>query len=470
MSSDSVINKWQSFFPLDNKINNTVLLNNLDKIENFEDFNERYFIDNLRSTKKDNLTESKAIDLLDHIHARHFNNGEIHVYNLLNEELILNNVFVEGNQYKFFKKRTLPPHNNDYSPLIIETDLKGRFDSLIEIETEILNSKRRFKIAYTLLKDSIKNPFDKITKIEKINFLVKTKDNSYTVKKGKWEINEPLVIKGDLNIEEGTKLIFNKDSYLIIFGRLNIDGSEKDNVVLTSSQGNWKGIYVINSSEKSLIRNTTISNLTNLNDGLLDLTGAVTFYKSDVEIINTQFENSNAEDFLNIVDSNFLLDNVSIKRTISDGLDSDFSSGIIKNSRFENINGDGIDFSGSKVKVLNSYFNDIKDKAVSVGEGTNLEISSIYLNNVGVGLASKDGSKVLIDNSIFSNISLNSLMTYQKKSFYKKSELIGLNLRFDDDSKCCLRQTGSKMEVNKMIINERRINIDSLYQNEIMKK
>lgn len=208
--------------------------------------------------------------------------------------------------------------------------MKGRFDSLIEIETEILNSKRRFKIAYTLLKDSIKNPFDKITKIEKINFLVKTKDNSYTVKKGKWEINEPLVIKGDLNIEKGTKLIFNKDSYLIIFGRLNIDGSEKDNVVLTSSQGNWKGIYVINSSEKSLIRNTTISNLTNLNDGLLDLTGAVTFYKSDVEIINTQFENSNAEDFLNIVDSNFLLDNVSIKRTISDGLDSDFSSGIIK--------------------------------------------------------------------------------------------------------------------------------------------
>ena len=55
--------------------------------------------------------------------------------------------------------------------------------------------------------------------------------------------------------------------------------------------------------------------------------------------------------------------NITIKNTTSDGFDSDFSSGTIENSRFENIGsqggGDGVDVSGSKVTVINSYFENI---------------------------------------------------------------------------------------------------------------
>ena len=41
---------------------------------------------------------------------------------------------------------------------------------------------------------------------------------------------------------------------------------------------------------------------------------------------------------------------------------------------FSNISGDGVDFSGSSAALRNSYFKDIADKAVSVGESSQVRI------------------------------------------------------------------------------------------------
>ena len=96
----------------------------------------------------------------------------------------------------------------------------------------------------------------------------------------------------NLLIEAGTKLVFNENSYLIVNGgSLKILGSEKENVILTSKKGFWKGFYVINSPNKSFLKNVSISNVTFLRDGILDLTGAITFYRSDVDFLNVKFLN-----------------------------------------------------------------------------------------------------------------------------------------------------------------------------------
>lgn len=272
-------------------------------------------------------------------------------------------------------------------------------------------------------------------------------------------------------IEAGTKLVFNENSYLIVNGgSLKILGSEKENVILTSKKGFWKGFYVINSPNKSFLKNVSISNVTFLRDGILDLTGAITFYRSDVDFLNVKFLNSIAEDFLNLVHSNFSLDNVTIKNAISDGLDSDFSVGKIKNSNFQNIKGDAIDFSGSIVDVDNTIFKKIVDKAISVGEASKIQLNSILADSVGVGIASKDGSFVELKNSVFSNFQLKAIMTYQKKSFYKTSTLIGNDILIDNFSNCCHRQFGTKMILEDRYISEKYLNIDSLYQTVIMKK
>ena len=47
-----------------------------------------------------------------------------------------------------------------------------------------------------------------------------------------------------------------------------------------------------------------------------------------------------------------------------------------------------------------------------------IDIDSIYVENSGVGVAVKDGSRGNVVNSSFKDIGLNPLMTYKKKSFY----------------------------------------------------
>ena len=78
----------------------------------------------------------------------------------------------------------------------------------------------------------------------------------------------------------------------------------------------------------------------------MSLTGGVTFYKTNVELKNVNFLGSSAEDALNIVHSNYRLENVLITNCNSDAFDSDFSTGKISHSKFKNIKGDALDFSG----------------------------------------------------------------------------------------------------------------------------
>ena len=69
--------------------------------------------------------------------------------------------------------------------------------------------------------------------------------------------------------------------------KLILDGSEKE-IVLRPKDHTWRGIYVNNAAELSLINNTRIDSVQNFQHEGINLTGGVNFYKSDVEIINTK--------------------------------------------------------------------------------------------------------------------------------------------------------------------------------------
>jgi len=61
-------------------------------------------------------------------------------------------------------------------------------------------------------------------------------------------------------------------------------------------------------------------------------------------------------------------------------------------------------------------------------------------------------------------------MTYQKKSFYGVPTLTGNNISFDKIDSSLLRQKKSYMTVNNEVVKESDIDIEELYQSEIMKK
>ena len=97
-----------------------------------------------------------------------------------------------------------------------------------------------------------------------------------------------------------------------------------------------------------------------------NLTGAVTFFESPVTNSNSKFEANRSEDSLNIIRSNFKINDSSFSQTQSDALDIDFGVGTIQNSNFIGIGNDAIDISGTKLTMKNIYINNAGDKAISI--------------------------------------------------------------------------------------------------------
>ena len=276
------------------------------------------------------------------------------------------------------------------------------------------------------------------------------------------------MLDGNLEIESGTQLLFTENSYLIVKGSLNSIGTLDRKIEFLPQSESWKGIYVLGRNTSSSIMHTLFSSTNELRDGILQLTGGVTFYNSHVKIANTSFINAKGEDALNIIKSKFDIQDIIIDGTFSDGVDLDFTSGLISNSEFKNIGGDAIDVSGGKVKLeqINAY--DVWDKAISAGEGSTVTLKNSQIQDIGVGIAAKDGSSVFADSTIISNSQLFDLMTYTKKNFFQSPSLIYHHSQRVKPSTA--RQVGTFLAVNDEEILATQIDIDKLYTNPVMSK
>jgi hypothetical protein len=297
------------------------------------------------------------------------------------------------------------------------------------------------------------------------NFIERLNEKSYEFKQGSWTINKPIIVDGDLRISPGTNLRFAQNAYIIIKGSLTAIGGESNPITLNAALDSWKGVYVLNANKKSYLNNVNISNISSLEDGLLKLTGGITFYKSDVDIENVSITNVQAEDAINIVESSFLLNDVFIDNTLSDGLDSDFSKGSVLHSELLNIGGDGLDFSGSNVLIINTKASNVKDKAVSAGEKSTLNIENSQFSNIGIGVVSKDESAVNVSNTSILDYKLYAAMSYIKKDFYGSPKINVSNCSVSNDN-AYIRQKGTTMIVDNIEILESEINVEKLYKLE----
>jgi len=301
-----------------------------------------------------------------------------------------------------------------------------------------------------------------------------TNSNSLRVQRGHWAVNEFLVIPGGrrLIIPHGTTLDFEPQAGLVATGPVDIEGTSDEPVVL---QGNfagkdkktWQGIAIIKSGEPSIWSNVKIENTAGVQIDQWALSGGVNFYESDIEMDHVLFSGNRSEDALNIVRSKFKLKNVTIKNTTSDAFDSDFSNGAVVDGVFENIGsvggGDGIDLSGSEVSVSRTVFKNISDKALSVGENSQLKASEVDINNVAIGAASKDGSELFISNSKMTGIKKAGLMAYIKKPEYGPAAITAEGLEYDSKEKKAISQKGSKIIIGGKEIQSSDLNVQELY-------
>jgi len=173
-------------------------------------------------------------------------------------------------------------------------------------------------------------------------------------------------------------------------------------------------------------------NLSALKQGDWKLTGAINFYQSPVNISHCEFEsNRGCDDYLNIIRSEFTIDNSLFTETFADAIDLDFSEGKIANTSFvscgeEDKNGDAIDLSDSIVEMNNIFINRAGDKGLSVGENSYVSVNQIEIKNSRIAVASKDMSEVDVKNINISDVEI-GLAIFQKKSEFGPAKI---NIQF----------------------------------------
>ena len=425
-------------------------LNNLEKIYSSPLFSEFYFLQpydysdlkkraiwisknvlnlNINQDKKYSVIRNAHIYLVKNIKSKNY---DLQFSSAIPKKVIIKDVMhtdlIKDQQLKFFFKPYLPI-NLEEKKLFEKKKYKIIFDVpedlLIDAEFLMSTNDDEYLIKHKVhpYYESIKKPLlikKNISKLEEIGLIDINQDKKIiTFNKGKWNVSETIHI-ADYNkiiFNPGVELFFEEGAGLISEVPVEING--KNEKVKFQGDGNSGWFYLINALNESFIDGLLMDNVVAVNYNGIELVGAFSVYNSKINIKNLIMNNVLSEDGLNMIHSDFKISDSLISNTNSDAIDSDFSKGTIINSKFYNIGilggGDAIDVSGSSVIVEDTYFNVVSDKAISVGEKSEVKLINVNIENSSVGVASKDLSLTTIIDSSIKNSKFADLMAYKKK-------------------------------------------------------
>lgn len=361
----------------------------------------------------------------------------------------------------------LPYKNNKFGEYTLETKQRIKY---IYITDRQRKDTARIRVNKFIKPKLYSSPKTIIDKQEVFEDFITINDKIITFKSGTFEVDNPIIIPRGyrLIIKEGVQLDFVKESFLLSYAPMIIEGTQKKPVVFYSSDRTAKGITIIKAKEDSEIKYLKINGFDTHSYNGWKLTGALTFFESNVSISNLSIENNICEDALNIVSSHFKIEDSKFENIYSDAFDADFSDGEINNCTFKNIKNDAIDFSGSKAKVVDCKIDKIGDKAVSAGEQSTLEVENTSVSNVNIAFASKDKSVLTVTNSNINTANI-ALASYIKKNEFGASELFINQTKLLKIKQTLLIDKNCEITIDgKNLIGEENIDVDKLY--EIFKK
>lgn len=394
---------------------NFVLLSILDK-ESIE-YGEKRFVQKLSfNSKKERfeMEESETSNIVDYHSCYDYNYKSLVVLYFYLEE-----TKIKFNSFSGIKIVPNPVTNLlefviDYSHISVKSkgigfeDFKKEIGLVKKVNLLKFNNAIKNFIAQKELKDKC---------IEEYNSF-----KEYIIK-GKLNLYEDLILDNvDLKVEENAEInLFNNSKIIIDKGIVNFQGTKTKPIYVN---GHGMNSIFITGIKTSLFNHTYFKGLSNWQDSCKTLPSAITIYNSNSEFNFCEFENNKrGDDMVNVFQSKYTVNRCVFKDVLSDALDSDFSTGSIKNSVFINVGNDAVDCSGSNLEIINSTFTKISDKAISAGENSNINVTECKIRESAIGFVSKDGSILRIDSS--NELEKNDLdfAVFMKKYFYKNPSL-----------------------------------------------
>jgi hypothetical protein len=268
-------------------------------------------------------------------------------------------------------------------------------------------------------------------------------------RRGKHKLDKDIIIPSGYTVEflGGTEVDLIKRAKFISKSPVFMKGEAENPVMIKSSDQTANGFTVMEAAEKSIMHWVRFENMNTLDyEGWL-LTGAVTFYESDVDIRHCAFLRNHCEDGLNIIRSEFTMVESLVAETAFDGFDADFCKGTIINCRFVDLGNDGMDFSGSVIEVNDSEVINAGDKGLSVGEESEVRVDKLSVDKAVTGVASKDLSFLRIDQLILNDCQT-GIAAYQKKPEYGGARIQIKDLTETQVKYLHLIENGSTLKIN----------------------
>ncbi|MEN0051241.1 MAG: hypothetical protein AAF806_29520, partial [Bacteroidota bacterium] len=257
------------------------------------------------------------------------------------------------------------------------------------------------------------------------NAIYQVAQNRILFQQGKHTIEEDILIpKGyEVYVESGTTLDFVNQAAFISKSPIYLIGKADNAIKIHSSDGTGNGFSILQAAERSKVSHVLFEGWNTLQKGNWQLTGGVTFYESDADVEHSSFLRNHCEDALNFVRSEFTLTHSKIAETFADGLDADFCKGTINKVRFEDTGNDAGDFSDSAIAIEDCVILRAGDKGISVGEAARVHIKKAWIDGAVNGVASKDLSKLTIDDIMVKNCT-NGFAAYQKKPEFGSASIV----------------------------------------------
>ncbi|MBU1147751.1 MAG: hypothetical protein KKD11_05300, partial [Candidatus Omnitrophica bacterium] len=280
---------------------------------------------------------------------------------------------------------------------------------------------------------------------------------------GEWNLANSLIIpKGFIVVcSGGTKINLTNGANIISYSPVQLIGTRKEPILICSEDSTGQGIVIMADTVGSVLKNVIFKNLDAPRQAGWELTGAITFYESPVEIYSCKFLGNNSEDGLNIIRSEFSIDDTLFAYTFSDAFDGDFTKGDITNSSFLQCGNDGIDISGSVVEIKDVFIDGAGDKGISVGESSSADIKGINIKNSNIAVAGKDSSVVNIAGVEVFDCRV-GFAVYKKKPEYGPATINIESLKVRGVEKRYLVEKGSKITVDKIDVRPNKEDVYTL--------
>ena len=279
------------------------------------------------------------------------------------------------------------------------------------------------------------------------NILKKTPNKDLVIRENKnfyksiyWR-NKNIFIKKGINICLGNGAIINVSESNLIF-----EGNSKEPVIIEACNKSSGSLLIENS--RISFNNIILDGLNSPDLKLRKLYGGLNILNSEINGRNMNIKNSLSEDAVNFINSEIVIDKINFEKIKSDGLDSDFSNFEIDKITCNDIGNDCVDFSYSQGTINYLFARNVKDKGVSLGEASILNLGNMEIFDSEIGITAKDLSELSVTNFNFQNTVI------PIASYIKKKELGRPIIKIKD-----IKQ---KMIDNEFISNDSEVFIDGV--------